>query len=436
MPAYEIVRGEENTTKHRRAAIIACLNMTGSNQGSIVLIDEADNLLNTQSSWFMRGETQDKGWLNFLLDQPGTRMIWITNRIDSIEESVLRRFAFSLHFKSFNRRQRVLLWERVLRKNKCKRYCSSLDVNDLAKRYAVSAGIIDLAILKAKESNPSSKTQFFHIVQMALESYETLLNNGDKPIIKDQIEKNYTLDGLSIDGDLDAIFNQLEAFDAYLRDGDQDQILNINILFYGPSGTGKSELARYIANRLDRKIICKRISDLQSKYVGQGEKNIKSAFQEAESEEAVLIIDEVDSLLFSRDRARHSWEISFTNEFLTQMEKFRGILVCTTNRLDDLDSASLRRFNHKMGFDYLAARGNAIFYDLFLKSLSPDRLDAKSRGELQRIRKLTPGDFKLVRDRYSFYSKNKINHMLLINALKNEAELKTKNGNVNKIGFN
>ena len=285
VPAYEIVRGEENTTKHRRAAIIACLNMTGSDQGSIVLIDEADNLLNTQSSWFMRGETQDKGWLNYLLDQPGTRMIWITNRIDSIEESVLRRFAFSLHFKSFNRRQRVLLWERILRKNKCKKYCSSADVNNFANKYAVSAGIIDLAIKKAKESNPSSKAQFSHSIKMALESYETLLNNGEKPIIKDEIEKDYSLDGLNIDGDLDAIFNQLEAFDAYLRDGDQDQILNINLLFYGPSGTGKSELARYISNRLDRKIICKRISDLQSMYVGQGEKNIKFAFQEAESEE-------------------------------------------------------------------------------------------------------------------------------------------------------
>ena len=73
--------------------------MTNFDQGSIVLVDEADNLLNTQSSWFMRGETQDKGWLNQLLDEPGTRMIWITNRIDSIEDSVLRRFAFSLPFQ-------------------------------------------------------------------------------------------------------------------------------------------------------------------------------------------------------------------------------------------------------------------------------------------------------------------------------------------------
>ena len=124
VPSFEIVQDNENTTKHRRAAIIACLNMTNFDQGSIVLVDEADNLLNTQSSWFMRGETQDKGWLNQLLDEPGTRIIWITNRIDSIEDSVLRRFAFSLHFKSFNRRQRIQIWDSILRKNRCKRYLS------------------------------------------------------------------------------------------------------------------------------------------------------------------------------------------------------------------------------------------------------------------------------------------------------------------------
>jgi SpoVK/Ycf46/Vps4 family AAA+-type ATPase len=435
-PAYEIVRGEENTTLLRRSAIIACQNMTNHDQGSIVLIDEADNLLNTQSSWFMRGETQDKGWLNHFLDEPGTRMIWISNRIDSIEGSVLRRFAFSLHFKSFNRRQRVLLWDNILRKNKCKKYCAQIDVENFAKNYDVSAGVIDLATRKAKENTPSSKVQFSHSVEMALESYEILANNGEKPTNKDEIEKNYSLDGLNIDGDLDAMLTQLEAFDVYLRNDDHMSVLNMNLLFYGTPGAGKSELARYIANRLDRKAICKRISDLQSMYVGEGEKNIKRAFLEAENEEAILIIDEADSLLFSRDRARHSWEISFTNEFLTQMERYRGILICTTNRFKGLDNASIRRFNHKIGFDYLTAEGNLLFYNLFFKPLSLEKLDHTSRTELQQIKNLAPGDYKVVRDRYLFHPKSDISHILLIDALKNEAKLKTNHGQVKQIGFN
>lgn len=270
---------------------------------------------------------------------------------------------------------------------------------------------------------------------MTLESYQTLVNNGEEPINKDQIENNYSVDGLNVDGDLDAMFNQLEAFDAYLKNEKQHHVMNMNLLFYGPSGTGKSELARYIANRVDRKIICKRASDLQSKYVGEGEKNVKRAFQEAESEGAVFIIDEADSLLFSRDRANHSWEISFTNEFLTQMERYKGILVCTTNRLDDLDAASLRRFNHKIGFDYLTAKGNLRFYDLLLQPLCPDMIDSLSLKELKQTQNLAPGDFKLVRNRYSFHPKNDIKHAILVDSLKNETKLKTNHRQIKRIGF-
>jgi SpoVK/Ycf46/Vps4 family AAA+-type ATPase len=434
VPAYEIVRGEENTTKTRRAAILACLNMTDFDQGSIVLVDEADNLLNTQGSWFMRGETQDKGWLNQLLEESGTRMIWITNSIWGIEDSVLRRFAFSVYFKSFNRHQRILLWENILRKNRCKKFFSESDIKDFAKKHEVSAGVIDLAVKKSIEKNITSKEHFQQAVTMALEAYVTLGNYGEKPVDKDQVEKSFSLEGLNIDGDLGAMLQQLEAFDAYLRKDDQQSVLNMNLLFYGPPGTGKSELARYIANRLDREI-CKRISDLQSMYVGEGEKNIKHAFAKAEAEEAILIIDEADSLLFSRDRARHSWEISFTNEFLTQMEKFKGILVCTTNRLDDLDAASLRRFNHKMGFDYLTAVGNLLFYDLFLGPLTNDALEPAIREKIKHTRNLAPGDFKVVRDRYSFYPKDDINHRLLIEALVKEAALKVHRNRRKHIGF-
>ena len=119
---YGIIRGEANTTRNRRAAILACINMTNSGQGSLIVVDEADNLLNTRFSWFMRGETQDKGWMNELLETPGLRMIWITNQIEDIEPSVLRRFAFSLHFRPFNKRQRILLWENILKKNRSKRF--------------------------------------------------------------------------------------------------------------------------------------------------------------------------------------------------------------------------------------------------------------------------------------------------------------------------
>ena len=434
-PGFEIVRGNENTTEKRRAAILACLNMTNCGSGSIVLVDEADNLLNTLNSWFSRGETQDKGWLNELLETPGTRMIWITNRIEGIEESVLRRFAYSLHFKSFNRRQRLLLWQNIVRRNKCKRFLEKNDLLELAKKYEVNAGVIELAVQKSVEKGQESKKEFRQSVEMGLEAHETLRNYGEKPLQKDRVEDNFTLDGLNLDGDPDLILGQLKIFDDYLRRAESLQVMNMNLLFYGPPGTGKSELARHIANQIDRKVMCKRVSDLQSMYVGEGEKNIKQAFAEAEAEDAVLIIDEADSLLFSRDRAVRSWEISFTNEFLTQMERFRGILVCTTNRLADLDPASLRRFNYKVGFDYLTPEGNVKFYNLFLKDLTEGYMNESTKIELEGIKNLAPGDFKVVRDRYSFYPKQDIDHWPLVKALQEEADLKDHSENKRRIGF-
>jgi transitional endoplasmic reticulum ATPase len=140
-------------------------------------------------------------------------------------------------------------------------------------------------------------------------------------------------------------------------------------------------------------------------------------------------------LLFSRDRAQRSWEISFTNEFLTQMERFKGILICTTNRLRDLDQASIRRFNLKMGFDYLKPDGNVIFYQNFLSPLTNTRLDEITKGLLRKMTNLAPGDFKVVRDKNSFHRPEDLDHQVLVQALREEARIKKLHGGKKNIGF-
>jgi transitional endoplasmic reticulum ATPase len=436
-PAYTLKYSDkENATVERRASVMACLNMTNSGQeGSLVIVDEADSILNTQSSWFSRGETQDKGWLNQFLEEPGVRIIWITNSISGIEDSVLRRFAFSIAFKPFNRRQRLQSWENIVKQNRVKRFFNPSLLSDYSRRYLLSAGTVALAIKKAKESS-NSKAAFHRSLSLTLDSHQILQNDGHKIQNKENVEKNYSLEGLNIQTNPKVLINQLAAFDLHLRSTGDSKIMNMNLLFYGPPGTGKSALARYIAERIDREIICKRISDLMDPYVGMTEKNIRNAFFEAEREEAVLVIDEADSLLFSRDRAVRSWEISQTNEFLTQMEHFKGILICTTNRLNDLDQASLRRFNNKIGFRNLTSSGNLIFYKKILLSLVGSPLDKNSESSLLALSDLAPGDFKTVRDKYYFYPQQDLSHQKMINALRKEAEIKNPySSKMRAIGF-
>jgi len=422
---YEIARDENNESKMRRAAIIACYNMKQNDEKAVIVIDEADNILNTQNAWLRIGETQDKGWLNKLLEDEGVRMIWITNSIDAIADSVKRRFAYSVYFKSFNRRQRAQLWESIAEKNKIKKFYDENEILQLAKNYKMSAGVIDLAVQKSLETYSIRKSvQCKKAIVQSLNAHEILAHDGYKAIPKDNIEECYSLDGLNIKGDLTVMIKQLEKVDVLLRQRDRKKNLNMNLLFYGPPGTGKSELARYIAHHLDRELLCKRASDVFDPYVGMTERNMCAMFTEAEDEDAVLIVDEADSLLSSRDRAVRSWELSFTNEFLTQMERFNGILICTTNRLKDLDSASVRRFNHKIEFNYLSVKGNITFYNLFLAPLSNGDVDEKTKSTLAAMNNLAPGDFKVVRDKYFLANDEKITHDELIAAVQDELRTK------------
>ena len=171
------------------------------------------------------------------------------------------------------------------------------------------------------------------------------------------------------------------------------------------------------------------------KWVGETEQNIRNASEEACSKEAVLIFDEADSLIFNRDRADHSWELSFTNEFLTWIESFEGIQIFTTNRLKDMDSASLRRFNHKVEFRYLKPEWNAIFYEKLVAPLITAPPDSIVMNAVKKLSGLAPGDFKSVRDRFAFRNKKDITHEAMVASLADEARLKDCHAGVRNIGF-
>ena len=118
-----------------------------------------------------------------------------------------------------------------------------------------------------------------------------------------------------------------------------------------------------------------------------------------------------------------------------EMERFRGILVGTTNALSRLDQASIRRFNHKIGFGCLTPKGNRIFYNRLLKPLINKALPDDACLALKRITDLSPGDFKLVRDRFCFYPKHELSHTLLIDALSQESRTKDLHKGRKRIGF-
>ncbi len=81
----------------------------------------------------------------------------------------------------------------------------------------------------------------------------------------------------------------------------------MNIIFYSAPGTGKTEFVKHIATQADKRILSRSAKDILGQYVGQTEKNISNVFKEAEEDNLILHIDEIDSLLFDRNSASRNW---------------------------------------------------------------------------------------------------------------------------------
>ena len=169
------------------------------------------------------------------------------------------------------------------------------------------------------------------------------------------------------------------------------------LCFYGAPGTGKTALAEHIAKAIARPLIVRQASDLMSKYVGETEQNMAAMFREAESEKAVLLLDEADSFLQDRRGAQRTYEVTEVNEMLQGMERFNGIFVCTTNLLDRLDQAALRRFTFKIKFMPLTAAQRERMFVTEALAGDASLLTGEVRARLTQLSQLCPGDFAAVK---------------------------------------
>ena len=156
-------------------------------------------------------------------------------------------------------------------------------------------------------------------------------------------------------------------------------------------------MGEHIATALEKPLIIKQASDLMSKFVGETEAQMAAMFREAEAEKAVLLLDEADSFLMDRRGAQRTYEVTEVNEMLQGMERYNGIFICTTNLLDRLDQAALRRFTFKIKFKPLSNEQREKMFVVEALANDASLLTAEIRGQLGLLDQLCPGDFAAVK---------------------------------------
>ena len=379
-----------------------CL-LTTRQKDAVIIIDEADKLLQTMSflPFGGAGPSKTKGIINKMLEKTQNKIIWIVNGTAQMDESTLRRFTYSYRFEAMTSEQLRNISASKLEPLGLPQELTG-KVLDLMERYSVTGASVENVAKTIRCLKGSPDDELLDCVQSVLKENSQLING--KARMREEVSSSYRLDVLNTSEQPDKIVRMIENARKFAEQAAKTHRTKkgengIRMLFYGLSGTGKTEFARYIAQSLGKKILLKRASDILGMYVGQSEKNIRDAFEEAERTGSILLFDEADSFFADRAGAHQSWERTQVNEFLTQMEEFDGILVCTTNLKKIMDPAMNRRFHIIVEFKPLGCEGIRSLLQGYFPSCT---FTEGQLRDLDRCGTVTPGDFGVLAGKVRF----------------------------------
>ena len=377
-----------------RSLQIAQVFLKGSAQAAL-LFDEVEDVfppISNEAAQMMAraeqivapasGSVSGKAWVNQILETNSVPTIWVTNRIEQIDPAFRRRFAYHLELKSPPPGAR----ETIVRKTLEGATVSEGFVTKLTGRKGLTPAQIRTAVRFAQLAGSDEATTE-QLIERQLRNADHALGNRAHDWGARRAVTTYDLEMLNVE----TRFEVPRIVAALHARG------HGTLCFYGAPGTGKTALAEHIARALDKPLLVKQASDLMSKFVGETEQNMAAMFEEAESEKAILLLDEADSFLQDRRGAQRTYEVTEVNEMLQGMERFNGIFVCTTNLMDRIDQAALRRFTFKIRFKPLTAAQRERMFVVEALDDNAQALTPQAGSRLAKLDQLCPGDFAAVK---------------------------------------
>lgn len=176
------------------------------------------------------------------------------------------------------------------------------------------------------------------------------------------------------------------------------------ILLYGLPGTGKTFAAGAIANSLNRDLVSINASELKSHFYGDSQQLVKACFQEMRKIVAtsdtppIFLLNEADQLIHTRldlNQSCASTENAIQNIILEELETFPGILIATTNLMENIDPAFFRRFHYKIELPFPDAECRSQIWRLHLPSTIPGA-SSIDIAALSKAYPLTGGQIKII----------------------------------------
>jgi SpoVK/Ycf46/Vps4 family AAA+-type ATPase len=221
--------------------------------------------------------------------------------------------------------------------------------------------------------------------------------------------------------------------------------IDARIIFYGPPGTGKTLTAHSLSRSLKRQVLSFDCSKILSMYIGESEKNVRKIFDtyadltRQTKTEPILLLNEADQFLASRSSGVGSSADQMHNQmqniFLEQIEKFQGILIATTNLLENIDKAFSRRFNYKIEFKKPDQKQRLELWNMMLPKNAPyeNGFDVSKLGS----HPLTGGQINLIVKNTAYNVAARDNAVFMLSDFEDEIS-KEKQGNFDSeksVGF-